>query len=129
MQATDILIGAVAIALGLLPLWAAVTNWQAAYKLPSARRIETRFGRRAARIFYAALGTLLVVLGVLIASGFGPNASQNRGSDARLPLHRDDARGLILCSTPVVRVNRTHCEVHVLPRRPPKLLECRFVGE
>ena len=74
MSWSDAFVGGVAIVVGTLALLAAATNWEAAFQFPKARSIEARFGRRTARVFYAMLGIVLVLLGIAIAAGFGPNA-------------------------------------------------------
>jgi hypothetical protein len=62
-------VGGVAILLGLLALVAAVHNHPRYYVLPKIRWIEQRWGRRAARGFYAVLGTALLGWGVIVLLG------------------------------------------------------------
>jgi len=71
----DVLVGAVAIGIGVFALFASVSNSDWPYHLWTARWVESRFGRRGARIFYAILGLILILFGAAIAVGFGPNRS------------------------------------------------------
>ena len=73
MNVQDIFVGSVAIALGGSALLVAITNWGLPYRLRVAHRIERAYGRRTARLFYAGLGIVLLLLGTAIALGFGPN--------------------------------------------------------
>jgi hypothetical protein len=73
MAAQDIFVGAVALGIGIFAILSAVFNWDWSYQLWKARWVETRFGRRGARIFYAILGMVMIALGIAIAAGFGPN--------------------------------------------------------
>ena len=83
MALQDVFVGTVAVSVGLLALTSAIGNWDWPYRLGMARRVESRFGRRGARIFYAILGALLVALGVAIALGFGPNKSRGESAASR----------------------------------------------
>jgi hypothetical protein len=65
-------VGGVAMVLGLLALVAAVHNHQRYYVLPKIRWIEARWGRPAARTFYALLGAILLGLGVVVLLGLHP---------------------------------------------------------
>lgn len=82
MDLQDLFVGSVAIALGSTAIAAAAINWEGAFRLRTARRIEKQFGRPTARWFYAGLGVALIALGLLIMSGFGPNRGQG-GTDVR----------------------------------------------
>jgi hypothetical protein len=75
MIAPEILVGAVAIVLGGVCLAAAIFNWPWSYELHKTRFLERLFGRTGARIFFALLGLGLIALGIAIALGFAPNAS------------------------------------------------------
>ncbi len=76
MTLQDFFVGTVAIAVGLFAWLSAVFNWNWSYRLWKARWVESRFGRRGARIFYVILGAVMIALGVAIACGLGPNRSQ-----------------------------------------------------
>ena len=52
----DLLVGCVAVGLGLFALWGAIFNPPWYYQLRKARWVEARWGRTAARICYAGLG-------------------------------------------------------------------------
>lgn len=69
MVEADILVGAVAIAIGSVVMLAAVFNWQWYYDLQKARWVESFFGRKGARLVFALLGLSLIVLGSAIAIG------------------------------------------------------------
>ncbi len=69
MKTEHLFVGGVAILLGALALLAAVHNRDWYYQLPKTRWIEKRWGRRAARIFYAVVGVALLALGVCVAAG------------------------------------------------------------
>ena len=62
MTQQDYFVAFVALALGLFTLSSAVFNWDWSYQLEKAQRIETRWGRPAARGFYVALAVLLLGL-------------------------------------------------------------------
>jgi hypothetical protein len=85
MIAPEILVGAVAIVLGGVCLAAAIFNWPWSYELHKTRFLERLFGRTGARIFFALLGLGLIALGIAIALGFAPNAT-NRSAVQRLQL-------------------------------------------
>jgi hypothetical protein len=78
MAIQDVFVGTVSVGVGLSALLSAVFNWDWSYRFWMARWVESRFGRRGARIFYTILGALMVALGVAIALGFGPNKSPER---------------------------------------------------
>ena len=73
MNHEELFVGAVSIALGLAGVVAAIGNWDSYYQLDKVRWLETVWGRRVARLVYGVVGMLLIVLGVAIALGFGPN--------------------------------------------------------
>lgn len=73
MNPQDLFVGGVAVALGAGAMLAAIANWELPYRLRTAQRIERAYGRGRARLFYAGLGIVLLLLGAAIALGFGPN--------------------------------------------------------
>jgi hypothetical protein len=73
MAGQDLFVGAVAVAIGVFALGSAIFNWDWSYRLWKARWVESRFGRRGARVFYVMLGVLMITLGVAIAAGLGPH--------------------------------------------------------
>jgi len=73
MNVQDVFVGAVAVIIGLLSVAAAVANINWAYQFWLARRVEARFGRRGARVYYAVLGLALIALGCAIATGYVAN--------------------------------------------------------
>ena len=88
MNPEELFVGGVAIALGALAVAAAIGNWDRCFQSAKVRWIETLGGRRTARAMYALVGIALIVLGVAIALGFGPNKSR-RGVSQTSP--RDTA--------------------------------------
>ncbi len=76
MALQDVFVGAVAVGIGLLAILSAAFNWDWPYQFWTARWVDSRFGRRGARIFYVILGIVMIALGVAIATGFGPNQSR-----------------------------------------------------
>jgi small neutral amino acid transporter SnatA (MarC family) len=70
MNRQDILMAAIALVLALLAFKAALGNRDHYYRLPKVRWIDERWGRRAARVWYAVMGLLLTALGVAILSGW-----------------------------------------------------------
>ena len=66
MNPQDLFVAAVAFAVGLFALSGAVLNWAWYYQLEKAHRIESRWGRSAARGFYTAVGMALIALGLVI---------------------------------------------------------------
>jgi small neutral amino acid transporter SnatA (MarC family) len=76
MTLQDVFVGAVAVGIGLFALLSAAFNWDWSYQFWTARWVESRFGRRGARVFYVILGLVMIALGVAIATGFGPNDSR-----------------------------------------------------
>ena len=69
MKTEHLFVGGVAILLGALALLAAIHNRDCYYRLPKTRWIENRWGRPVARIFYAAVGVVLLTLGTCVALG------------------------------------------------------------
>ena len=84
MNPEELFVGVVAIALGVLAVAAAIGNWDCCFQSAKVRWIETLGGRRTARAIYAFVGVALIVLGVAIALGFGPNKSR-RGVNQTWP--------------------------------------------
>ena len=70
MVLQDLLVGIVAVAIGIGAMLAAASDRQWCYRLRAARWIESRWGRRAARAFYVLMGLAMIALGVAIALGF-----------------------------------------------------------
>ena len=83
MVLQDVFVGAVAVGIGLFALLSAAFNWDWSYQLWKARWVESRFGRRGARIFYAILGVVMIALGVAIAVGLGPNRSRREANNVK----------------------------------------------
>jgi hypothetical protein len=73
--AADFFMGGLAISLGIVSLLASMLNWETAYQLSKAQWLESRLGRTGVRLSFAALGAVLIALGIAIAIGFAPNAS------------------------------------------------------
>ena len=73
MPNDQIFVGSVTIVLSIASFFAALGNSQAPYNMSLAARIEKRFGKPAARSFYAILGIVLAVLATMILSGFRPS--------------------------------------------------------
>ena len=86
MNHEELFVGAVSIVLGLAGVVAAIGNWDRYYQLDKVRWLETVWGRRTARTMYGVVGSLLILLGVAIALGFGPNKA------AQHSLNRHQAR-------------------------------------
>lgn len=63
----QVFVSSVAILLGSLGLLVAIVNADWCFQLPKARWVEVRWGRRGARLAYAALGVVLILLGIYIA--------------------------------------------------------------
>jgi len=74
MQLQDAIVGIVAIAAGLFLVLVGALDIQWYFQSRKTRWLEQRLGRLPARLMLAALGVLLVLLGVAIMRGFGPNA-------------------------------------------------------
>jgi len=70
MNCQDTLMAAVAFLLAALALVAALGNRDRFYLLPKVRWIDQRWGRNAARVWYAIVGLLLTAAGVAILSGW-----------------------------------------------------------
>ncbi len=63
-------LGAVILVLaGLLTLAASILNWEWFFKYTNARRFVSWFGKDGARIAYGTIGLVLVMVGILIATG------------------------------------------------------------
>ena len=62
----DLIVAGVAIALALLTLGAAATNWEPAYQLAKLRLLEARWGRRAARLVLAVIGLAMLAAAAAI---------------------------------------------------------------
>ena len=70
MSRSDIVVGCVAVLLGLVALAGALRNEPAAYEPAPVRWIEARWGRLAARACYGLLGLAMIAMGCVIFSGF-----------------------------------------------------------
>ena len=79
MNVLDLFVGSVSCGLGVLALVAALANWNACYQLDKVRWLEDQWGRSTLRWIYAVVGLVLVAMGVAIAAGIGPNASEPSG--------------------------------------------------
>ncbi len=68
------------IAIGLFALCASVLDWDFFLNARKARAFVALLGRTGARVFYGLLGTTLVVLGYLMATGViqGPSSAYGR---------------------------------------------------
>ena len=56
-------------AAGIFCLCGTVLNWDWFFESRKARGVVMLFGRSGARIFYGLLGTVIVVMGILLALG------------------------------------------------------------
>jgi uncharacterized membrane protein len=74
MQVQDVVVGLVAVAAGLVLIAVGVLNSQWYFQSWKTRWLDRRLGRLTARIVVGLLGILLVLLGIAIMRGFGPNA-------------------------------------------------------
>ncbi len=72
MTSSDVLVGSVAIGVGIFILSTSVFNWDWYYELRKAKWIESVCGRQRARVLFALLGLFLVTLGTLMAGGLLP---------------------------------------------------------
>lgn len=70
MNRQDIVMAAVALSLAVLAFVAALGNCDEFYRLPKVRWIDQRWGRTAARVWYAVAGLLLAAAGLAILSGW-----------------------------------------------------------
>jgi len=70
MNRQDLFMAGLALLLALLAIGAAVHNRDGYYRLPKVRWIDERWGRGVARVVYAVAGLVLLVLGILILSGW-----------------------------------------------------------
>ena len=71
MSAEQVLMGSVALLIGILALTAAIHNQDSYFRLQKLRWIDERLGRKAARTFCAVLGATLLILGIVIMLGVG----------------------------------------------------------
>jgi hypothetical protein len=69
MSNEQVFVSTVAILVGTLSILVAILNTEWCFRLPKARWVEARWGRRRARWAFALVGLLLVLLGVFIAAG------------------------------------------------------------
>ena len=76
MNPEELFVGSVALVLGVVGVVVAIGNWDACYQFSKVRWIESKGGRRTARAAYAVCGILLIILGIAIALGFGPNRTR-----------------------------------------------------
>lgn len=70
MNRQDVFMAGLALVLALLAIGAAVRNRDSYYRLPKVRWIDQRWGRGVARLVYAVMGLILLVLGIVILSGW-----------------------------------------------------------
>ncbi len=77
MISSDTFVGSVSIGLGTFVIFAAVFNWDWYCQLGKVHWIESKWGRRGARVFFAMFGVGLVVLGVCIAVGYLSNSTRS----------------------------------------------------
>ena len=75
MNVPDLFVGGVAITLGVIVMVGGGGNSSWWFELRKARWLESRLGRTGARVLFAFCGAMLILLGLAIASGFGPNKS------------------------------------------------------
>lgn len=76
MRIQDYFVGGIAIIFATLALVAALTQFQAVYRLHSLRTIERRYGTTAARSFLLALAALMFATGTAIIAGVRPSYSE-----------------------------------------------------
>ncbi|MDP6442563.1 MAG: Imm17 family immunity protein [Pirellulaceae bacterium] len=62
----DLFVAAIACLLGASSLLAGIMNWEWCFQLRKAQWVETRWGRKGARLFFSALGLVLILLGIAI---------------------------------------------------------------
>jgi len=74
MQLQDVVVGLVAMAAGLFLVVVGAVDIQWYFQSWKTRWLDQRLGRLATRLIVALLGILLVLLGIAIMRGFGPNA-------------------------------------------------------
>ncbi len=74
MEVQDVVVGLVAVAAGLFLIVVSAVNIQWYFQSWKTRWLDQRLGRLMARIVVGLLGILLVLLGIAIMRGFGPNA-------------------------------------------------------
>lgn len=97
----DILVGGVAIALGLGLAAAAWLDWEWYFQLAKPRWLVARLGRRAARTIIFAIGIGLVVLGSVIASGMLERLRGGRQADGTSTRPRAAAAELAACEAAI----------------------------
>jgi len=71
MSAEQVMMGSVAMLIGISALVAAIHNRDSYFRLRKLHWIDERWGRKAARTFCAALGATLLILGIAIMLGVG----------------------------------------------------------
>ena len=76
----ELFVGLTAVLLGGAGLAAAALNWEPLYQLRKAQWIEAKWGRTATRCVFGLIGIALILMGLTIALGFGPNT---RRGDSR----------------------------------------------
>ena len=74
MHLQDVVVGLVAIAAGLFFVAVGLLDIQWYFQSWKTRWLDQRLGRLPTRLIVAVLGALLVLLGIAIMRGFGPNA-------------------------------------------------------
>jgi len=68
-------VGLILVAAGLFSICGAAFDWDFFINSRKARFFVSTFGRTGARIFYALLGLVIVVMGTLITVGIFTNAT------------------------------------------------------
>jgi len=68
-------IGLVFVAIGIFALLGSICDWEFFMNSRKGARMSKMIGRNRARILYAAIGTLVLVIGVLITAGILDSAS------------------------------------------------------
>ena len=72
MEAADIFVGGVSIALGVAAIWAAAANSDAVFRLATPKLVERMWVRSGVRIVFAILGIVLIATGIALMAGFSP---------------------------------------------------------
>ena len=72
MNYQDMFVATVAVGIALFLISSALFDWDWSYQLDKAQRIESQWGRPAARVFYITLGVILLTLAWTIASTARP---------------------------------------------------------
>ncbi|MCA9178252.1 MAG: immunity 17 family protein [Planctomycetales bacterium] len=83
MTPQDLFVATVAVGVALFLLGSAVLDWEWAYQLEKADKIASRWGRPAARIFYAVVGLVLLALAWTIANTSKPSEPLRVGAVGR----------------------------------------------